>query len=149
VDAKDLDLLARHRTAVVHCPGSHAFFGHPPFRYREFKKRAIRVCLGTDSLASNGSLSMFREMRLFGRSFPKVAASEILSLTTARAAQAIGLGRDLGQVRPGFLADLIGIPVTSRMSRDTEECSNWALNHQGEVSFSMVNGEAKMRLLSR
>jgi cytosine/adenosine deaminase-related metal-dependent hydrolase len=150
VDAKDLDLLARHRIAVVHCPGSHEFFGHPLFKYREFKRRGIKVCLGTDSLASNSSLSMFREMRLFKRAHPEVSGSEILSLTTQRAAQAIGMGKELGQVRPGFLADLIGIPAPDkRIGLDAEECAAWVLRHQGEVSFSMVNGEMKMRLLRR
>jgi cytosine/adenosine deaminase-related metal-dependent hydrolase len=149
VDAKDLDLLARHRIAVVHCPGSHAFFGHPLFKYREFKRRGIKVCLGTDSLASNESLSMFREMRLFKKNNPTVSDSEVLSLTTNRAAQAVGMGKELGQVRPGFLADLIGIPVPHKIARDAEECASLVLKYPGEVSFSMVNGETKMRLVGQ
>jgi hypothetical protein len=59
------------------------------------------------------------------------------------------MGKDLGQVRPGFLADLIGIPAPPHVVRNTEACSEWVLKHQGEVSFSMVDGEAKMRLLGR
>lgn len=147
VDKRDLDLLARRRIAVVHCPGSHAFFAHPRFRYKEFKEHGIRVCLGTDSLASNGSLSMFREMRLFQKENPSLSASEVLSLTTNRAAQAIGMGKDLGQVRPGFLADFIGIPIAPGIARDSEACSAWALQHEGEVTFSMVDGENQIRLL--
>jgi imidazolonepropionase-like amidohydrolase len=93
---------------------------------------------------------MFREMRLFKNAHPEVSGSEVLSLTTNRAAQAIGLGKELGQVRPGFLADLIGIPAPdTRNGCDAEECAAWVLRHQGEVSFSMVNGEMKMRLLGR
>src|SRR5581483_7610979 len=65
VDDKDLRLLAKNRIAVVHCPGSHAFFKHPPFQYGKMRRHHIRVCLGTDSLASNRSLSLFREMSLF------------------------------------------------------------------------------------
>jgi cytosine/adenosine deaminase-related metal-dependent hydrolase len=147
VEKKDLDLLARHRIAVVHCPGSHAFFQHPSFQYREFKRRGITVCLGTDSLASNSSLSMFREMRLFRRENSSVSASETLALATQRAAQAIGMGKELGQVRPGFFADLIGIPAQTQLPRDSELCSEWVLRHRGDVTFSMVNGEMQMRLL--
>jgi len=146
VDAKDMELLARHRVAVVHCPGSHDYFDHPKFRYEEMRRKRIRVCLGTDSLASNRSLSMFREMRLFRKNHPSVSASETLSLATNRAAQALGMGKDIGQVRPGYLADIIGVPAPARGFKDTEALSDWVLRHKGEVSFSMVNGETRLRL---
>jgi len=146
VDGKDLELLAKHRIGVVHCPGSHAFFGHPKFRYAEFKKRGIPVALGTDSLASNRSLSMFREMRLFAQANPTVRPSEVLSLATDRAAEALGEGKSLGQVRPGYLADLIGVPAPSHLPRDPEELAEWVIHHQGPVSFSMVNGERLLRV---
>ncbi len=74
VNDNDLRLLAKNRIAVVHCPGSHGFFKHAPFKYRKMRQRGIRVCLGTDSLASNQSLSLFREMRLFQKENPSVAA---------------------------------------------------------------------------
>ncbi len=41
VDDRDLKLLSKNRIAVVHCPGSHAYFSHPPFRYQKFRQKHI------------------------------------------------------------------------------------------------------------
>jgi cytosine/adenosine deaminase-related metal-dependent hydrolase len=114
VDEKDMRLLAKNRTTVVHCPGSHDYFSHPPFKYRSMRRHGVSVCLGTDSLASNQSLSLFREMRLFKKNQPQVPAEEILAMVTVKPAQALGSGHQLGRIKPGYLADLIGIPLSSR-----------------------------------
>ncbi len=144
-DERDLTLLAKNRITVVHCPGSHAFFKHDPFPYRRLQRHRIPVCLGTDSLASNSSLSLFREMRLFQKKHPEVSALEILSMATTKPARALGLGHQLGRIKPGFLADLIGIPAPRRSLGKTR-LEEWVLRHRGAVSFSMVQGEARLRL---
>lgn len=146
VNDKDLRLLAKNRIAVVHCPGSHAYFKHPPFKYRQMRRHRIAVCLGTDSLASNQSLSLFREMHLFRKHHPEVPAHEILSMVTTKPAQALGMGRQLGKIHPGFLADLIGIPLTSGWKRKGKELLDRVTEYQGAVSFSMVHGELRLRL---
>jgi aminodeoxyfutalosine deaminase len=144
VNDQDLKSLAKNRTAVVHCPGSHAYFGHEPFRYAKMKKMRIPVCLGTDSLASNQSLSLFREMRLFQKNYP-VSSEEVLSLVTVKPAQALGLGNALGRVKPGYLADLIGIPAP-RLKKQTKNLYDYVVNYKKTVSFSMIGGEPKLRL---
>jgi aminodeoxyfutalosine deaminase len=145
VNKKDLQLLAKNRTAVVHCPGSHLYFSHPPFRYHQMRQHHIPVCLGTDSLASNQSLSMFREMRLFQKSHSDVTAHEILSMVTVKPAQALGLGSQIGKIKPGYLADLIGIPLSPKTHR-FKDMAQQVLGHKGTVSFSMIHGELKLRL---
>lgn len=142
VDDRDIKALAKTRVAVAHCPGSHAFFGHPAFRYQKMKAAGVRVCLGTDSLASNRSLSLFREMRLFQKANPLVSAREVLSLATSRAAEALGLGRELGRIRPGHWADLIGIPSKVLRGDPFEK----VLQYRGQVSFAMVHGETRFRV---
>ena len=42
------------------------------------QRAGVNVCLGTDSLASGDSLSMFAQMQEFARVFPKWSAEEIL-----------------------------------------------------------------------
>lgn len=143
---RDIQLLAKNRIAVVHCPGSHAYFGHPAFPYKRMRRHGVNVCLGTDSLASNRSLSLFREMKLFQGKHPEVPAQEILSMATVRPAKALGFGRELGQIKPGYLADLIGIPLSSRRDRAPLDPYRQVLQHRGTVSFSMIHGEPKMRL---
>ena len=102
-DEKDLSLLAKNRITVVHCPGSHAFFRHASISLPADGRHRIPVCLGTDSLASNSSLSLFREMRLFQKNHPHVASCEILAMVTTKPARALGLGSQLGRMKPGYL----------------------------------------------
>ena len=145
VGDQDIRALAKNRVAVVHCPGSHDFFDHPKFKYQKMKEAGVRVCLGTDSLASNRSLSLFREMRLFQKVYPRVSAREILSLATTQAAEGLGLGRELGRIRPGHWADIIGIPY-GRPSRKAGEPYEKVLRRSNQVSFAMVHGELCFRV---
>lgn len=145
VDEKDLQLLAKNRTAVVHCPGSHAYFGHPRFPYARMRRHRVLVCLGTDSLASNRSLSLFREMQLFQKEHPKVTAQEVLALATVHPAKALGMGDQLGRIKPGYLADLIGIPLAVRKPKK-DDVFEQVLNNRRKVSFAMVHGEPRLRL---
>jgi cytosine/adenosine deaminase-related metal-dependent hydrolase len=110
LDDADMEILARREATVVHCPSSHAFFGHKPFPYEALRARGIPVCLGTDSLASGDSLSMLDQMRLFSRNFPEVAAEEILRMATTVAARALGL-EDAGILEAGRQADFIAVKV--------------------------------------
>jgi cytosine/adenosine deaminase-related metal-dependent hydrolase len=102
--------------------------------------------LGTDSLASNQSLSLFREMRLFKKNQPQVSEEEILSMVTVKPAQALGLGHQLGRIKPGYLADMIGIPLPSRKKARSANLFDQVLRHRGMVSFAMVGGEPRFRL---
>lgn len=106
LDAEDMDILARRGATVVHCPSSHAFFGHPRFPYEELRARGVNVALGTDSLASGDSLSMLAQMRLFAEGHPDVPEEEIVALATINGARALGL-RDVGLLRPGWKAEFV------------------------------------------
>lgn len=146
VNEKDLRLLAKNRIAVVHCPGSHAFFKHSTFKYQKMRRHRIRVCLGTDSLASNQSLSLFREMRLFHKENPSAPAQEILSLTTSKSAEALGMGHELGLIKPGYLADMIGLPIPLRKDVKKADLFEQVLQYRNRISFAMIHGEPRLRL---
>ena len=109
----DLDRLANAPTKphIVHCPRSHEYFGHPPFRFAAMRERGLNVCLGTDSLASNDDLSLFAEMRQFQRTNPGIAPQQIVETVTVNPAAALKQEEQLGRIRPGFYADLITIPA--------------------------------------
>jgi cytosine/adenosine deaminase-related metal-dependent hydrolase len=116
--ARDLDILRRSSTLphVVHCPRSHDYFRHSPFQFRKLRELGFNICLGTDSLASNEDLNLFAEMRAFQRNEPSTSARQILEMVTLNAARALGQSDRLGQIRPGFLADLIAVPCTGSTS---------------------------------
>src|SRR6266705_2175607 len=86
---RDFDLLERSNPKfhVVHCPRSHEYFDHSPFDFDRLRSLGFNVCLGTDSLASNESLSLFAEMRAFQQEFPSVSAEEIFQMVTVNPAR--------------------------------------------------------------
>jgi len=108
----DFELLERSTSNfhVVHSPRSHDYFGHSRFEFERLRSLDLNICLGTDSLASNESLSLFDEMRAFQKEFPTVSPEEILQMVTVNAATALRQGKVLGRIRPGFLADLVAVP---------------------------------------
>jgi cytosine/adenosine deaminase-related metal-dependent hydrolase len=110
--ARDAKTLLRSNTLphAVHCPRSHAYFGHSPFPFRKLRRLGFNICLATDSLASNDDLNLFREMRAFQRHEPTLSPRQILETVTVNAARALGQGDRLGQIAPGFFADLIALP---------------------------------------
>jgi cytosine/adenosine deaminase-related metal-dependent hydrolase len=108
----DFDLLTRSNSKfhVVHCPRSHNYFGHSAFAFDRLRSLGFNVCLGTDSLASNESLSLFDEMRAFQKNFPWVSPDEILQMVTVNSARALQQEDALGTIRGGAFADFIAIP---------------------------------------
>src|SRR6266702_6848652 len=110
----DFDSLERSNSKfhVVHCPRSHNYFGHSSFAFDRLRSLGFNVCLGTDSLASNESLSLFGEMRAFQKEFPSVSVEEIFQMVTVNPARALRYENALGQIRPGFRADFIAVPCS-------------------------------------
>jgi cytosine/adenosine deaminase-related metal-dependent hydrolase len=133
----DFELLERSNSKfhVVHCPRSHNYFGHSPFAFDRLRSFGFNICLGTDSLASNESLSLFAEMRAFQKEFTSVSAEKIFQMVTVNPARALRFKNALGQIRPGFGADLIAIPCST--STDIFE---QILAFDAPVSWSMMDG---------
>jgi cytosine/adenosine deaminase-related metal-dependent hydrolase len=140
---EDAALLARCKVNVVHCPRSHAYFGHAPFPLKRLVRAGVNLCLGTDSLASvyKGrreivELNLFEEMRAFAAAHLDVPARRILEMVTTNAARALGLGGRVGELSKGACADLIALPFTGKLA-DVHET---VLNHRGGASASMISG---------
>ena len=133
----DFDLLSpAPKFNVVHCPRSHTFFGHSSFELKKLRALGFNVCLGTDSLASNSSLSLFSEMRELLRKEPWVSPREVLAMATVNGAQALGLKNSLGQIRKGALADFIAIPH----SQPAPDIYETIVAFEESTPWMMVNG---------
>ena len=134
---EDFELLARAKKFhIAHCPRSHTFFGHTPFALRRLQRLGYNICLGTDSLASNSSLSLFSEIRELLRKEPWISPREALTMVTVNAADAIGQTDELGRINPGFRADLIAIPSTET----GEGVFDTIVAFEGTVPWMMVEG---------
>jgi cytosine/adenosine deaminase-related metal-dependent hydrolase len=105
-DDAGLALLARRRASVVYCPRTHAYFGHPPHRWREMLGAGVNVAVGTDSRASSPDLNLVDDLRLLRRVAPDVPARTLWEMATTRGACALGFEDTSGSIAPGRFADL-------------------------------------------
>jgi cytosine/adenosine deaminase-related metal-dependent hydrolase len=95
-----------------------------------FLETGIPVGLGTDSLASNTTLSLWDEMR-FARDTLRMDSSIILSMSTLGGAKALGLDSRIGSLDEGKEADMIAVsaegcrsgedPVSFIVEKGTDE----------------------------
>ena len=144
LDAEDIRSLAASGASTVHCPRSHAYFGHRRFPFAELQRAGVNICLGTDSLASvrktrnqQVRLSMFEEMRTFAKWHPDVDPATILQLATVNGARALKQSAHLGELVPGAKADVIAVPHTGSL----REAMETIVHFQGDVAGSMINGQ--------
>jgi cytosine/adenosine deaminase-related metal-dependent hydrolase len=139
LDDEDLTLLAsiprRERPSIVHCPGSHRYFRHAPFRLAKLLELRINVCLGTDSLASTHSLSMFAEMRMLAEQESWLHPADIVAMATLHGARALNI--NAGKIEPGALADLIAIPHDATVSNVHAAI----LANRQPVAWMMIDGK--------
>lgn len=91
IDDDEVRLLAETGTRVVVCPGTHVYFQRGPFPLERLVEAGVSVYLGTDSLASNESLSMAREVELATGLAPGLSPAVIVGLADARRARDFGL----------------------------------------------------------
>lgn len=115
---EEIARIARSGATLVHCPGSHAYFDRPAFDLSAWRAAGVPVALGTDSLASNGSLDMRREMSRFARSQPWLAPRELIDAATRHGARALGLAGRVGELSVGAFADLLAIAAPESDSGD-------------------------------
>ncbi|MDF1836473.1 MAG: amidohydrolase family protein, partial [Planctomycetota bacterium] len=99
--------ISRAGACLVHCPGSHEFFGREPFPMDSYLEAGVCVALGTDSQASNSDLDMGREIALLRNSFPGLGAELAFTMGTEHGARALGWSEQVGRIEPGLRADLV------------------------------------------
>ncbi|MCB9857893.1 MAG: amidohydrolase family protein [Phycisphaerales bacterium] len=112
-DQNTIDLLANSQSSVVYCPRAHEFFGHTDHPWRSLLSRGINVCVGTDSLASNVSLSILDELRFLAARYPDIDDMTLLEMGTIRASRSLRLERSAGHLSIDAWADACAIPCVS------------------------------------
>jgi 5-methylthioadenosine/S-adenosylhomocysteine deaminase len=115
----DVRLFAQSGARIAHCPVSNAKLASGVAPIVKYRRAGIAVGLGTDSMVSNNTLSMFQEMRfsvLIQRAVSLDAAvlgaAEALRMATSDAARAIGMEREIGSIEVGKRADCVLVRAT-------------------------------------
>lgn len=110
----EIGRLADAGHAVIYCPRAHHFFGHAPHPFMKMRAAGVTVAFGTDSLASNASLSLLDELHFVHRQVPGAPSpDELLRMATLDGARALDLDAHIGSLEAGKQADLAAFPCVS------------------------------------
>ncbi len=139
LDEESMSRVLNRNCSIVFCPRSHAFFGHMPHPVRRLLDMGINVALGTDSLASNDSLSILDEMRFLFRNRKDLKCDEIIRMATINGAVALDFGGVLGRLRRGFWADMTVIRLPEDICDRNVEAQ--ILEGAGECLATIVQGQ--------
>ncbi len=122
---------------IVYCPRTHHAFGHAPYPLAGLVRAGARVALGTDSLASNPDLSVFREAQFVRAHHPDVAPTDILRMATINGATALGWDEGCATLTPGKAADLAVVELSGS---EGEDLASLVLDASSRVSGTMIAG---------
>lgn len=108
---QEIDLLAERGVAVCLCPRSNEYIGVGRAPWEKLSRQGIRLCLGTDSLASNHDLVLWNEVRfLLENSASHITLPQALAWMTVNPAQVFGLEASAGTLAPGRMAAMSIVP---------------------------------------
>nr|WP_236013288.1 amidohydrolase [Paenibacillus glycanilyticus] len=115
---EEIALLAERNVAVSHNPVSNLKLASGVARVPELLRAGVTVSLGTDSVASNNNLDLFKEIK-FAALLHKgisgdptvIPAMEALRMGTVYGARSIWQEGSIGQLAEGMKADFIAIDL--------------------------------------
>lgn len=115
LDDEDMLRLADAGASVAHNPASNMRYGSGMARVRRMRELGLNVGLGTDSRTCSDNLNMFEALRL--ASFTSrvqtpdykrwLTTDEVLRMGTIEGARLMGFEGKLGEIKPGFKADIV------------------------------------------
>lgn len=151
---RDIEVLAGRPFAAAHCPGSNLKLASGIAPVPGFLSKGLTTGLGTDGAASNNNLDMLEETRLAAllhkanrSDATMVTAYQALFLATRGGAAALGRADVIGQLTPGFKADLIMMDLTGpHMTPQHNVVANIIYSAgAADVTDTMVDGRWLMR----
>lgn len=122
IDEGDIEIYARKRVGVAHCPQSNAKLAAGVAPVVAMLRGGLSVGLGTDGASTNNNHDMWEEIRLAPllqkvvSGDPKqLPASEALWMATRLGAQAVHRP-DIGVLRDGRLADIVMLNIEDTLA---------------------------------
>ena len=103
--------MKNHFTAPIYwvlCPRSNSYISGIEPQVADLLRSMgdnINICIGTDSLASNWSLSMVEELKMF-RGVP---LAELLQWATINGARALGIDDKFGSIEVGKQSGIVNL----------------------------------------
>jgi 5-methylthioadenosine/S-adenosylhomocysteine deaminase len=154
LDDAEIELLARTKTQVMHCPSSNLKLGSGIARINEMLERGVEVSLGADGAPCNNRLDMLTELRTAALLQKVLAGTEALParralrMATIDGARALQLESEIGSLETGKRADISIINLerlhTSPNTSDIVSMIVYAAQ-SSDVWTVLIDGQIVMR----
>jgi cytosine/adenosine deaminase-related metal-dependent hydrolase len=89
------------------CPNANLYIENRVPNVPIWLESGAKVCVGTDSLASNHQLSVLEELRLIQQSHPQLTVGQLLKIATLNGASALNLDQEKGSFQKGKLPGVL------------------------------------------
>lgn len=146
VDRDDVARLAKRQVPVAHCSRSNALLNCGRMPIELYQEAGALVSLGTDSLSSSPSLSVWEEAAGAWRTHREAGITldphDLLRMCTLDGARALGFADQLGSLGPGKLAKL-AVGRAKEHLPEGSETADALLQHlwEGNVAVNSMNRE--------
>ncbi len=150
LDGAEIDLFARSRTGIAHCPCSNCRLGSGIAPVRAMRDAGVKVALGVDGSASNDSGNLVAEARQamllqrVARGADAMSAREALEIATRGGADVLGRP-DTGRLVPGKRADIAIWDVSGVESAGSWDPAALLLAGPTQVRHLFVEGRQVVR----
>ncbi|NHM13190.1 amidohydrolase family protein [Xiamenia xianingshaonis] len=153
VDGSDIETLVEKGVFVAANPASNMKLGSGFAPYGAMLDAGVRLCLGTDGMASNNSHDLMQDMYLLalagkGAALDPAAVTPQQAIRAATREGALSQGRaDCGLVKQGMRADLCVLDVSGpSWAPMTNPLVNLVYSgHGSDVALTMCDGEVVYR----
>lgn len=138
----DVDMLKQSGCSVALCPRSNAILNVGKAPVTDYLNAGIPLALGTDSMASSSSLSIWDEMAFAVEWFAGAAEpSDWLEIATLGGAKALGIEKRVGQLAPGQEASFQVVTLPVLPQADALEETLCAAGKDVDVTHLYLAGE--------
>ena len=135
-------MLKQGGCSVALCPRSNAALNVGKAPVTDYLNAGIPLALGTDSLASSDSLSLWDELAFAVEWFAGTAEPrDWLEITTLGGAKALGIEKRMGQLAPGQEASFQVVTLPSLPQVDALEETLCASGNDVNVTHLYLAGE--------
>ncbi|MDQ3250433.1 MAG: amidohydrolase [Chloroflexota bacterium] len=153
---QDVELLARYRdhVGVTHSPKTYLKLGMGLTPIAALRAVGVPVGLGTDGAVSNNTLDILESLRLMAmlqkheaRNPEIMPIAEALDIAFQGSAAVVGLANKIGQLAPGYLADIILVDLSGAHHQPLHSVTASLVynTRAGDVQTVIVNGRVLMQ----